>query len=135
MSDLVASSLKTYLGSLTATNIICDELGAVLAFGTNLFIGIEPETSNCITIIPYGGGPPTHDGSRQESNLQVRVKARTAIVSFRVSQSFINTLHNNTSICTGRFSAIQSTPNMLSIQEAGDNFITVTNYSIKHVKI
>ena len=135
MSDLVASSLKTYLGNLTATNTICDELGAALTFGTNLFIGIEPETTNCITIIPYGGGSPTHDGSRQESNLQVRVKARTAMVSFKTSQSVINTLHNNTSICKGRFSAIQSTPIMLNVQEAGDNFITVSNFSIIHVKI
>ena len=135
MSDLVASSLKTYLGDLTATNTICDELGAALTFGTNLFIGIEPETTNCITIIPYPGGPPTHDGSRHESSLQMRVKANTSIKSFRVSQSLINTLHNNTSICAGRFSALQSTPVMLNVQEAGDNFITVSNFSIKHVKI
>jgi len=135
MSDLVASSLKTYLDNLTATNTICAELGAVLTFGSNLFIGIEPETTNCITIIPYGGGPPTYDGSRQESNLQVRVKTSAVKSSFEVSQSLINTLHNNTSICAGRFSAIQSTPTMLSVQEAGDNFITISNFSIRHVKI
>jgi len=135
MADSVASSLKTYLGALVASHTICDELGAALTFGTNLFIGIEPETTNCVTIIPYGGAPPSFDGSRQEAALQVRVKADTVKKALDVSQSIINTLHNNSSICTGRFSAVQSIPIILGVQEAGDNVITVSNYIVRYVKI
>jgi len=135
MADSVASSLKTYLGNLAATHTICDELGAALTFGTNLFIGIEPETTNCVTIIPYGGSSPSFDGSRQEAALQVRVKADTAKKALGVSQSVINTLHNNTSVCAGRFSAIQSIPMIIGVQEAGDNIIAVSNYTVRYVKI
>ena len=136
MADLVASSLKTYFLSLAATNAICAELIADrFTFGTNLFIGTEPETTNCITIFPYPAGPPSTEGDRHESGLQVKVKASSVYKSLRTSQWIINTLHNNSTICTGRFTAVQSTPILLGVQEGGEKVITVSNYIVKHIKL
>jgi len=135
MAQLVASSLKTFLDGLDSTHEICTEFGSALTFGTNLFIGIEPETSECITVIPYGGSTPERQGSRQESALQVRVKASTIQKSLQTSQSMINTLQNNASVCTGYITAVQSTPIIIGDTESGEYFITVSNYTIKHVRI
>lgn len=140
MADMVASSLKTYLISVTtATNVVgsdlYDELGVGFTFGTNLYMGIESELTNCITIIPYPAGPPIPDGSRQSSGIQIRAKMDSYRKSARVSQSLINMLHNNTSSCTGRISAVQSTPITLGIVEGGEGIITVSNFIITHVKI
>ena len=54
MADTIASSFKTYFESLTATNDIIDSFGDTFTFGDNLFIGIEDETNECLSIIPYG---------------------------------------------------------------------------------
>lgn len=134
MSDIIASSLKTYLLTLTATNTVCTELGTHFTFGTNLFIGIEPETTNCVTIIPYPGGPPTSDGSRQESAIQMRVKADSIRKSLRTSQSIINLLHNNDKM-SGKCTAVQSSPIILGVQEGGESVITVSNFVIKHIRL
>jgi len=135
MADIIASSLKTYLETLTATHDVCDALGTRLVFGANLFIGVEPEITNCVTIIPYGGAPPSPEGDRQFAALQLRTKTSTAKKSLNIGQGLINLLHNNDSACSGRINAVQSAPIIIGFTEGGENIITVTNFIVKHVKL
>ena len=141
MSGIVVNELKKYMESLTATNTICDELGTLFASGTNLFIGYEPSndvSDECMTLIPYSGTPPSPEGDRQESYVQIRLKTNDIEVGLKTMQSVINTLHNNTDACAscnGRIVAIQSSPILLEFIEGGEYAAFVANFGIKHTKL
>ena len=135
MADTIASSFKTYFESLTATNDIIDSFGDTFTFGTNLFIGIEDETNECLSIIPYGGEPPNIDGQRQDAAIQIRLKSEDRKTTLATSQAIINELHGNKELCTGRVSAIQSTPTYWKDREGGNSTITVSNFNVKHVRL
>ena len=135
MATTIADEMKDYLASLTATNVICSDLGATFLWGTNLTIGAELNSSVCLTIIPTGGGPPT-DKDKQNSSVAIQFKAQTRQKALSVMQSVINHLHMNSdcAISKGKIYAVQSTPILLGAREGGQEIITVANFNIKHVK-
>ena len=135
MADTIASSFKTYFESLSATNDIVDSFGDTFTFGTNLFIDIEDETNECLSILSYGGEPPNIDGQRQNPAIQIRVKSENRKTTLETSQAVINELHGNKSLCRGRISAVQSNPIVFGVREGGNSTITVSNFNIKHVKL
>jgi len=136
MADTVASPMAAYLDGLTATNTICVALGTTLVRGANLFIGVEPVATECVVIIPYGGAPPFNDGNRQEAAVQILLKTTSRKKALNVQQSIINFLHNNTkAMDSGKIFANQSTPILFGAREGGESIISVSNYTIKHVKI
>jgi len=135
MADLVASSLKAYFTSLTATSNIVSEYGSTFTFGTNLFIGFEEDVDECLSLIPYGGEPPSKEGDRQNPAIQIELKSASKAKALKTMQSIINALHNNKSVCRGRIQARNSSPIMFGIREAGKSTIVVSNYYIKHVKL
>ena len=138
MATVVTEEFRRYFGNLTATSGICTAAGTTWTEGTNLFVGFEAQATHCLVIHPYGGGPPTPEGDRQEARIQIMYKSPTRRKVLNVQQSIINTLHNNTNICAssnGRVSAIQSTPIVLGVREGGESVISVSNYTVKHTKI
>jgi len=137
MTNTVANEICKYISNLTATNPICVALGTTFTEASNLFLGIEQiKDVDSLTVIPYGGSPPTVD--RHESAVQIRVKSSSNSRSLRMSQATINVLHGNDSVCAsapGKVFAQQSSPIILGYLEGGDYCITVSNYIVKHVKL
>ena len=135
MATTIADEMKDYLASLTATNVICSDLGATFLWGTNLTIGAELNSSVCLTIVPTGGGPPT-DKDKQNASVAIQFKAQTRQKAMSVMQSVINHLHMNSdcAIPKGKIYAVQSTPILLGAREGGEQIIAVANFNIKHVK-
>lgn len=135
----ICNEFKRYLGNLTATSTVATALGTTLTFGSNLFIDVEPAiATQLVTVISLPGAPPSLEGERQESNVQIRVKAKTVQKSVETTQALINKLHNNTNVCAssaGKVYAEQSSPFIIGHQEGGNYTITVSNYTIKHVKL
>ena len=137
MTTTVADEFKDYFDSLTATADICVALGTVFDFDTNLFIGVEPESDECLSIYTYGGAPPNKDGSRQEPSVQVRFKTSTRRKVLSVMQSIINTLHENDNVCAsspGRVFANQSAPMIIGVREGGEFVVSIANFTVKHIK-
>ena len=136
MATTIADELKNWFESLTATNPIASSLGDTFSFGRNLTIGVENNATQVLTIIPYGGGPPTYEGERQNSSVQLRLKTPNRARGWSVMQSTINELTNKYEVITkGRLWANQSTPIVLPIiREGGEQTIYVVNFSSKHVK-
>lgn len=141
MSDTIVEELENYFNGLPATNIICSTLGTTFSSGNNLFIGIEPATKTSLSIHSYGGREPNEDNYRQEPSVQIRLKTTTSQKAHAVMQRIINTLHmNDTALYNGGntkglVKANQSAPILLEIRDGGESFITVSNYTIKHIKI
>ena len=135
MATTIADEMKMYLASLTATNVICSDLGATFLWGTNLTIGAELNSSICLTIIPTGGGPPT-DKDKQNSSVSIQFKTQTRQKALSIMQSVINHLHLNSdcAIPKGKIYAVQSTPILLGVREGGQSVIAAANFNIKHVK-
>ena len=140
MSNFVANEVLKYLDGLPATSAICVSLGTTLTSGTNLFSLIEPSNevaTRCLTIIPYGGTPPSPEGYRQESNVQLRFKTPYPEDGLRFVQQVIDTFHTNTHVCAskpGKVYAVQSSPILIDRLE-GEFYIFVSNFRIKHVKL
>jgi hypothetical protein len=138
-TNTIANEIGKYFTGLAATNLVCTEFGTTFTNGKNMFIGIEPvSATQCISIIPYGGAPPSIEGNRQEAAVQIRVKTLKKSTGLRTSQAVINTLHANTSVCAsqpGKVYAVQSSPIFLDQYEGGKYVITVSNYYIKHIKL
>ena len=141
MAGIIVNELVKYFESLTATNAICEEVSNTFTSGSNLFVGYEPSVdiaATSLTIIPYFGAPPSPEGDRQESYVQIRFKTSEIETGLRTMQSIINTLHNNTDACAscnGRITAVQSTPMILEFFEGGEYLVTVANFGIKHTKL
>lgn len=137
--NTIENEIRKYLGNKTATNPICNSLGTTLTSGTNLFMYEEPSSaSQCITIIPYGGSSPTHEGDRQEPAVQVRLKTNSNTKAIRTMQAVINDLHGNDSVCAskpGKIFAVQSNPVRLAPLEGGEIKIVVSSFTVKHIKL
>jgi len=136
--NTIINEVGKYLSNLTATNPICSSLGVTLTFGSNLHLWLEPpEATQLVTVIPYGGSPST-TVDKQNSYLQIRVKAKTNKRCGETTQAIINTFDRNGNICAstnGVVLANQSAPIFLPAQAGGKWPISVSNYTIKHVKI
>lgn len=132
----VCNLIASYLDSLASTNDICVTLGTTLTFGTNLFIGIPPDTtSDFVCIIPYGGSPPHRDKYRQNPRFQITLDTSSRQKSMTVQQSIINELHMNNINGSALVTALQSTPILLDVYEGGERITSVSNYEAKHVKV
>lgn len=137
----ILNTIASYLEDLTATNVICSELGTLLSANVNLFMGTEKHTdSYSVTLVPYGGAPPLPDRQRQESSVQILVKANRE-KAITVQQQIINHLSYNDLKGGGRMFCVNSAPllvyyNYLGLGdfEGGEWSRTVSNFTIKHVK-
>jgi hypothetical protein len=150
MANIVCNEFRKYFNNLTATNAICVALGTTFVSGTNLFVLNEPSNdvaTRCLTIIPYGGAPPSPEGDRQESYVQIRLKTPYPENGLRTMQQIINSLHGNMHVCAsnnGKVYAIQSSPIPYGYGanygregqiEGGEYYIFVSNYRTKHIKL
>lgn len=100
-------------------------------FGTDLFIGHEPDApTNVVTIYPTGGRPPSSDRDKEYPTMQVRVRNTSYVNGFEKATSILSLLHVNTSnlaTTRGRCYATQSSPSMIGRGDNGE-FIFVQNY-------
>lgn len=139
MADLVVYDIKKYLTSLTATASICVTLERTLIASTNLFVYVEPtNATNCMTLIPFSGGPPNLDKIRHESYVQIRLKTKNVKKTMETLQDTINKLHCNEDVCSscnGKIFAMQSAPMLLEFAEGGEYAIGVANFQVKHTKL
>jgi hypothetical protein len=139
MANTIVNEITKWFDSLTATSAICDTLGLTFTKGTNLFQIAEPSSATqCLTVIPYPGSPPTPEGDRHESLVQLRLKIKSNEKGLKGMQDMINTLHKNGNVCAsqpGYVFANQSTPIRLGAVEGGEFTIFISNYRIKHVKL
>jgi len=132
-----AKEMRKYLGNLDSSSTPCVAFGGSFVAGKNLFMPVEPsEATQCITVIPYGGGYPSNK-NRQESYVQIRVRTKKNKSCIETSQALINKLHRNGNICAsnnGIVYANQSAPAFLPSIEGGEYKISVVDYTIKHVQ-
>ncbi len=136
---LIYNEFKKYFAALPITATICSSLGTTFSASSNLFIGSEPENiGSCLTLIPYGGGPPSPEGDKREAAIQIRLKSKSLEYGLKTQSAIIDALHNNTNICAsthGRISAIQSEPIPIGWQEGKEYVVIVSNYIVKHTKL
>ena len=139
MANTVVNEMTKWFSNLTATSTICDTLGFTFTKGSNLFQIAEPaNATQCLTIIPYGSAPPSPEGDRHESLIQLRLKIKSNEKGFKGMQDMINKLHHNGNVCAsqpGYVFANQSIPIRLEAIEGGEFTIFVSNYRILHVKL
>ena len=139
MARVITNEFQKFIDGLTATSAVYSALGTTLTFGTNLFEHIEPAVATqTITVIGFPGGPPDKDKQKYESAVQVRVKGASVQKSMETSQAIINTLHENTNVCAscnGKVTADQSAPVLLEVLEGGKWIVSVSNYTVKHIKL
>ena len=137
MTTTIADEFHDYFASLPATSNICVALGHRFVEASNLFIGIETEKDECLSIYMYGGSPPDKDGYRQYPDVQLRLKSNSRQTAFSTMQSIINTLHQNSNVCStnsGKVFANQSAPFIFGVREGGEFTISIANFSVKHIK-
>ena len=131
----ILNTIASYLETLTATNVICSELGTELSANVNLFIGTEKDTnSDSITLVPYHGAPPKSDRQRFESAVQIQLKSNRK-KAIGVQQKIIETLHFNDLNGGGRMFSVNSAPLLLGEIEGGEWIRSVSNFTIKHIKV
>ena len=138
MAEIAIDHVASYIENLSATNEICVALGTTLTQGTNLFVAVEPtvDASNVISIFPTGGAPPTSDNIKQEPSFLVQIKSTRRATGLKTCQSIINVLSNNDRVIPkGKIFALQSSPIPLGVREGGEDYIVVSNFNAKHVKI
>ena len=139
MATVIVDEFRKYFSNLTATNDICSVLGTTFTEGTNLFVGMEPpKKNNCLTIIPFAGSPPSPEGDRHDSIVQLRLKTEHRKKGLETMQSIINTLHNNTTVCSstnGRIESTTSIPFIAEVHEGGQYVVIVSNFHTKYIKI
>ena len=132
----IYDKVKDYIESLVAGNEIVDAAGTTFTFGTNLFIGIEPDTSiDTITVTPYGGSAPAVDNQRQNTTIRIRFKTSNKRKALIVTQAIINDLHRNELDGNGLMTANQSSPIIEEILEDGEWIVSISSFNIKHVKV
>lgn len=139
MANTIINEFSKYFSNLTATSAICTTLGFTFTQGSNLFQTVEPpNATQCLTVIPYPGSPPTPEGDRHESLIQLRLKIKSNEKGSKGMQDMINVLHHNGNVCAsqpGYIFASQSTPVRLETMEGGEFTIFVSNYRVTHVKL
>jgi len=139
MSRVISNEFYKFFDGLTATNAVCVSLGTTFTKGTNLFVDYEsPAATQMLSVISFGGGPPDADTYKYTSGVQVRVKANSRQKSLEMNQAAINTLHMNQKVCAstnGIVLADQSSPIILEVVNAGQYYITVSNYTVKYIKL
>ena len=136
MATTIAYELKNWFASLTATSPIASSLGDTFTFGTNLSVGVELNATQNLIIMPTGGGPPTHEGDRQNPSLQIILKTPNRARGLSTVQAIINTVSNKKNVISkGRLWATNSSPIPLPIvREGGEQVIYVASFTAKHVK-
>lgn len=137
MTTTIADEFESYFASLPATSNICVAFSDTFTSASNLFIGVEPEASKCLSIYTYGGESPDIDGYRQNPSVQLSLKSKSRQTALSTMQSIINTLHHNTKVCStskGKVFANQSAPMITGTREGGELVIVVANFAIKHIK-
>lgn len=135
MTTTICNTVASYLTTLTATSNLYSDFGAVLTFGTNLFLYLEPDTpSSCITLIPYQSPGPDQSGYKYESYIQIRVKSTTRQKVINTGQCLINILHNKEG-SSYKIYALNSTPYIFDIRDGGAEIVSVSNYKIKHIRV
>ena len=137
MTDTIYNKVGSYLESLSATNIICSELGTTLAINDNVTIGFrrDSEGKDTIAIIPIPGGRPKPEGERQESGLKIEVRSSSRERCLKVGQAFINVFSNNHLNGNGLIIPSMSNPIMIESLDGGRNSVSIVNYIIKHKKV
>lgn len=133
---MIYDSVASYLVDLTATNEICDTLGTTFTKNKNLFLYFEPRTAtDCITLIPYPGGPPETDNQRQNPSVQIRVRTSTRQKCIELGQALINVLNMNQLGGKGLVKAVNSAPMPMPPQEGEEFKVSVVSFDLKHVKL
>lgn len=139
MANTIVNEFAKYFSNLEATSAICTAVGMTFTKGSNLFQIAEPAVATqCLTIIPYPGSPPTPEGDRHESLVQIRLKVKSNEKGFRGMQEIINVLHGNGNVCAsqpGYVYANQSTPIYFEGLEGGEYSVFISNFRIIHVKL
>lgn len=101
-------------------------------FGTDLFIGFEPESpANCVTIYPTGGRPPAASGWKEYPTMQIRVRNTEYSDGYDKAEEIFGLLHKERNILTtfrGRCFAIQSSPIFIGHGKNGE-FVFTQNFS------
>lgn len=138
-TGLFIDKVASYLTTLTATNAICDSLGTTLKFGTNLFVGYDPDSRvDTISLIPYGGRSPNPDKYRQESSFQINVKVKGSNKRRKAQttvQAFINELHMREISTYGKVFSAHSSVGPLIEFEGTEWVVGLCNFNTKHIKI
>lgn len=100
-------------------------------FGTDMFIGHEPDAPvNVVTLYPTGGRPPSPDLDKEYPSVQVRVRDISYVAGYTKAELILSLLHRNENYLEttrGRCFATQSSPSMIGRGENGE-FIFVQNY-------
>ena len=100
-------------------------------FGTDLFIGHEPDAPpDVVTIYPTGGRPPSADRDKEYPTMQVRVRNTSYVTGFTKAETILSLLHKQENVLEtmrGRCFATQSSPSLIGRGENGE-FIFVQNY-------
>ena len=132
---MIVNVVASYLDNMSATHSICDALDTTFTFGSNLFIGIEPNTTvDTMTIIPYGGPPPNVDKYRQETALQLRFKTSSRYKSLSVQQACIDNLDSNYLSGNGYMRANSSAPLIIGSIDNDRWIVSVSNFTVKYIK-
>jgi len=136
MASTIALELKNWFASLTATNPIASSLGDTFTFGTNLSVGVELNATQNLIIMPTGGGPPTHEGERQNPSIMIMLKTPNRARGMSTIQAVINTIHNKKNVISkGRLWANLSTPIVLpNVREGGEQVLYAVGFTARHVK-
>lgn len=107
------------------------EAQGVGTFGTDLFIGFEPESpSNCVTFYPTGGRPPAASDEKEFPTMQVRVRNTKYTDGYDKAEEIFGYLHKEVDMLNtfrGRCFAVQSSPLFIGHGENGE-FIFTQNY-------
>lgn len=100
-------------------------------FGTDLFVGFEPDTpTNTVTLYPTGGEPPNALGGKEFPTVQVRVRSGTYLDGYNKAEAIYAVLHRQRDFLStfrGRCFALQSSPMFLGKGVNGE-FIFTQNF-------
>ena len=138
MANTAASEFVAYFDNLAATNDITVALGNTFTKGTNLFNNYEDDVDECLSVYTFGGAPGDQDQQRQYPAIQLRLKSTTRKKAISTMQSIINDLHYNGKVITskpGIVFATQSSPILFDIREAGESIISISNYTVKMIRL
>jgi hypothetical protein len=116
---------------------VLDEVVAYLSdedvgtFGTDLFIGYEPQTpKNVVTLYPTGGRSPSPDMDKEYPTIQVRVRNETYPDGWSKAVEIYHLLHTQEQVLEtlrGRCFALQGSPMFIGHGENGE-FIFTQNF-------
>lgn len=97
-------------------------------FGTDLFIGFEPDTpKNTVTLYPTGGEPPKAVGGKEFPTMQVRVRNEIYPNGYNKAEAIYGVLHRQIDFLDtfrGRCFAMQSSPMFIGKGTNGEFLFT-----------